>query len=259
MPEITIPTSADASYRFGRVKSFDDENYTMDVVANSGQVDRWNEILVAEGCDWENFMKNPVFLWGHDDWSFPVGKVTKIWVDENEGLMETVQFAVKEDPVRAATCWKLFRGEYLNAVSVRFWPQETISYEDDSAEFKETGCRRKYTEWELLETSAVNIPCDPLALRKALTVLHGQDPKAYGNFDRLDMDQVAAKVTGLLIDSFKMEPGGTAKSLMLAPGTETDGGGTEGEGTEDLGENTGELDNAIDLAIAKAFTIALEA
>ena len=47
-------------------------------------VDRDGDILRASGVDFSNYMKNPVFLSFHNSREFPLGKVTKFWVEGNE-------------------------------------------------------------------------------------------------------------------------------------------------------------------------------
>ena len=47
-------------------------------------VDRDGDILRASGVDFGNYMKNPVFLSFHNSREFPLGKVTKFWVEGNE-------------------------------------------------------------------------------------------------------------------------------------------------------------------------------
>ena len=46
-------------------------------------VDRDGDILRAGGVDFTNYMKNPVFLPFHNSRDFPLGKVTKFWVEGN--------------------------------------------------------------------------------------------------------------------------------------------------------------------------------
>ena len=46
-------------------------------------VDRDGDILRASGVDFTNYMKNPVFLSFHNSREFPLGKVTKFWVEGN--------------------------------------------------------------------------------------------------------------------------------------------------------------------------------
>lgn len=142
-----------------------ENDHTFEFIANSGGLDRVGEILVPDGCDFANWMKNPVMLWAHDDWSLPIARGLELNVADGEGLVGKGKFASEEYEF-AATVEALFRGEFLSGLSVRFMPLAWETYEEGSSEY-ERGLRRRYTEWELLEISVVDIPCDPAAVRKA--------------------------------------------------------------------------------------------
>lgn len=49
-------------------------------------IDRDNMLILADGWQIENFLKNPVLLWAHDYQSQPLGKVTKVEKRIGEGL-----------------------------------------------------------------------------------------------------------------------------------------------------------------------------
>ena len=151
--------------RIASIKAFGDEgDHTFEFIANSGQPDRLQEVLDAEGCDYEMWMKNPVLLFAHDDWSLPIGKGLELDVD-GEALVGKGEFASEAYPF-AALVEDMYRSEMLSGFSVRFLPREWTVYEEGSDE-RNAGIRRRCTDWELLEISVVDIPCDPLALRKA--------------------------------------------------------------------------------------------
>src|SRR5260221_9029166 len=76
-------------------------------------------------------------------------------------LFQRILFAVEENPM-AKVAYGLYKGGFLNAVSVGFIP---VRWENGS---EEKGYRRKYLEQELLEVSAVSIPANPNALTLAL-------------------------------------------------------------------------------------------
>jgi hypothetical protein len=107
---------------------------------------------------------NPVLLWAHDDWSLPIAKGLEIDV-EGEAL-DAVGYWASEIYPFAGLVEDMFDGGFLNGFSVRFIPREWIVYEEGSEE-RNAGVYRRCTDWELLEISVVDIPCDPLALRKA--------------------------------------------------------------------------------------------
>lgn len=147
------------------VRAMDTEAHTFEFVANSGQVDRVGEVLDPDGCEYDNWLKNPMILWAHDDWGLPVGKGLELGVDETDGLVGVGMWASERSDF-AALVEDLFDGGFLNGFSVRFLASEWKDYDQGSEEFAK-GIWRRYTKWELLEISVVDIPCDPLALRKA--------------------------------------------------------------------------------------------
>ena len=136
-------------------------------------VDRDGDILRASGVDFSNYMKNPVFLSFHNSREFPLGKVTKFWVEGNS-VKAIVYFPTLEElssnPEQASEKAKLVDFTYhcyktgmLNAVSVGFIPVEWI----------ETDNGYDILKWELLEFSAVAVPANQDAIAQAV--------KSFGN------------------------------------------------------------------------------
>ena len=136
-------------------------------------VDRDGDILRASGVNFSNYMKNPVFLSFHNSREFPLGKVTKFWVEGNE-VKAIVYFPTLEelatDPNNASEKAKLVDFTYhcyktgmLNAVSVGFIPIEWVETENGFDILK----------WELLEFSAVAVPANQDAIAQAV--------KSFGN------------------------------------------------------------------------------
>ena len=131
-------------------------------------VDRDGDILRAGGVDFTNYMKNAVFLGFHNPHDFPLGKVTKFWV-EGDSVKAIVYFPTLEelssDPENASEKAKLVDFTYhcyktgmLNAVSVGFIPLE----------WTETKTGYDITKWELLEFSAVAVPANQDAIAEAV-------------------------------------------------------------------------------------------
>ena len=136
-------------------------------------VDRDGDILRASGVDFTNYMKNPVFLSFHNSREFPLGKVTKFWVEGN-AVKAIVYFPPIEElstnPEQASEKAKLVDFTYhcyktgmLNAVSVGFIPK-------DWTEIMENGqwVGNDITKWELLEFSAVAVPANQDAIAEAV-------------------------------------------------------------------------------------------
>jgi hypothetical protein len=131
-------------------------------------VDRDGDILRASGVDFGNYMKNPVFLSFHNSREFPLGKVTKFWVEGN-AVKAIVYFPTIEElstnPEQASEKAKLVDFTYhcyktgmLIAVSVGFIPLEWTESKDGY----------DVTKWELLEFSAVAVPANQDAIAEAV-------------------------------------------------------------------------------------------
>ena len=123
-----------------------EDSGTFKVIATSDDVDRDGEIIDVNGWDFTNYEKNPVVLWGHDFYSMPIGKVTKLTREGNKIVAEGI-FAPTE---RGQDARKAYDGEFLNTVSVGFIPRERKG--------------NTITKSELLELSFVPVPANANAV-----------------------------------------------------------------------------------------------
>lgn len=137
---------------------------------SSEVVDRDGDILIAKGCDFGNFAKNPQFLSFHNYHEYPLG-IPKNWGVEGNSVYCDVYFPTLEElssnPEQASEKAKLVDFTYncyktgmLNAVSVGFIAKETEPNE------KTGGFIVK--DWELLEFSAVAVPANQDAIAQAV-------------------------------------------------------------------------------------------
>lgn len=143
-------------------------NRTVRFTISKEVVDRDGDILRASGVDFTNYMKNPVFLSFHNSREFPLGKVTRFWVEGNSVKADVYFPTIEElstNPDQASEKAKLVDFTYncyktgmLNAVSVGFIPLEWIE--------SETGF--DILKWELLEFSAVAVPANQDAIAEAV-------------------------------------------------------------------------------------------
>ena len=131
-------------------------------------VDRDGDILRAGGVDFTNYMKNAVFLGFHNPHDFPLGKVTKFWV-EGDSVKAIVYFPtleelssdlenVSDEAKTIDFVYYAYKTGLLNAVSVGFIPLE----------WTETKTGYDITKWELLEFSAVAVPANQDAIAEAV-------------------------------------------------------------------------------------------
>jgi len=133
--------------------------------------DRENESLLPEGARLENYRENPIVCWGHS-YRGPetiIGKNLWIKKDEN-GLIAKTVFAKNEfaDQVyRAYTEDISGTGPLLKGWSVGFIPKKWDEPKPKKDQDKEDLPEKIFTDWELLEYSAVPIPCSPGSLTLA--------------------------------------------------------------------------------------------
>jgi HK97 family phage prohead protease len=134
-------------------------------VMSDETVDRVGDIIKANGWMLQNFVKNPVALFGHDH-KFIVGHWTDVKVQGKQliGRLKLLPKGISErlDEVIAAV-----EAGILRAVSVGF------NIDPDAAERNKDG-GYTFKSTELLECSLVSVPANPNALRKALD-LHLSD------------------------------------------------------------------------------------
>jgi len=140
------------------IKQVNDDDRTIWFMGTTETKDRHGDIVRAGGGDFANFKKNPVFLWAHEPWSPPIGKVLEIKVNEKKGVDFLVKFATADEYPFADTIYKLYKGGYLNAVSIGFRVIEHKVLDDGGWDI---------LKWEMYELSAVPIPANPEALQQA--------------------------------------------------------------------------------------------
>jgi hypothetical protein len=137
----------------------------LDFVASDNTLDRYDEVIDAAGWKLDNYRLNPVFQNAHKygDVIFTLGKSLMTSVQDGK-LQQRIEFATDINPMAKIT-YGLYRGKFLNAVSVGFIP---VKWENGIAPGTGgqpgTPWRRKYIEQELLELSAVAVPANPNAL-----------------------------------------------------------------------------------------------
>ena len=134
----------------------------LDFIASNESLDRYQEIISPQGWELDNYRRNPVFQNAHQygDIIFTLGKalITELRVvDGRQVLFQRIEFATGVNPI-ARIAFGLYKGKFLNAVSVGFVPLRWEPGEEGSR------VRRRFIAQELLEVSAVAIPANPEAL-----------------------------------------------------------------------------------------------
>jgi HK97 family phage prohead protease len=103
---------------------------TVRMLCSDASVDRHGTRLNQQGWVLDNYRRNPVVLWSHDKWGFPVGRAVTIEVTER-GLEMDIQFATVEEYPAADTCYRLLKGGFLNMGSVGFYPVGDVTEDAD--------------------------------------------------------------------------------------------------------------------------------
>jgi len=159
------------------VKASNDDNRTIEGVFSTADVDRSGDPPIEqESWNLKNFKKNPVVLFAHDSRNIPIGKVTKLKLDEKGNLAGKIMFAVDEgvgiygDLIK--TVYNLYKGKFMRAFSVGFKLGEIT---DDKKGMK-------LIKNELLEISCVPVPANALALAK----VKGLDLEALDKVDEIE-------------------------------------------------------------------------
>ena len=168
------------------VKAEELEERTVRFKISSEVVDRDGDILIAKGCNFDNFKKNPQFLGFHNYHEYPLG-IPKNWGVEGNAVYCDVYFPTIDElstnPAEASEKAKLVDFTYhcyktgmLNAVSVGF-------IATDAEPNKETG-GFIVKDWELLEFSAVTVPANQDAIAQAVKSFG--DDEAKGMIDPIE-------------------------------------------------------------------------
>lgn len=139
-----------------------DQADVLDMTASNETLDRYHEIIKADGWQLDNYRKNPVVQNSHQygDVLFTLGKALSTAVKDG-ALVQRWQFASDLNPV-AKIASGMYRGGFLNASSVGFIPLE---WQNGMGKDQPS---RTYLKQELLEVSAVGIPANPDALALAV-------------------------------------------------------------------------------------------
>jgi hypothetical protein len=139
----------------------------VDFISSDESLDRYNEIISASGWVLDSYLKNPVFQDSHDYSTIlrTIGKASVTQVRDGK-LFQRIHFAVNANPL-AKIAHALYKGGFLNAVSVGFVPLKWQNGDSTTAGSGPSAFSRKYTKQVLLETSAVAIPANPNALQLA--------------------------------------------------------------------------------------------
>lgn len=141
------------------VKKIDIDKRTIEHVISTGVEDRDGDIINPKGWILDEFLKNPVVLFGHRHDLPPIARAVKLRAGE-DGLETLTMFPPKGISQVSDTVFDLNRLGYLRSWSVGFDPVEFNIREDGGINF---------IEQKLLEYSSVPVPANPDAVNLAVS------------------------------------------------------------------------------------------
>lgn len=131
--------------------------------------DRMGDIVVATGAQLDNYLKNPVVLFGHDSGALPVGRATELAIHAGKGIEAAWEWSPLEAAQDVKLLWNL---GFLNATSIGFQPLDATELETEDMSWWPP---LQFDSWELLEFSVVPVPANQDALRLSLKGLESTD------------------------------------------------------------------------------------
>jgi HK97 family phage prohead protease len=157
-------TPGEVHVRAVKVEADATEDRTVRFVASDESVDRYGDVIAADGWQLKSFRDAPRFLWNHD-YNSPIGTVPEIEVRGTRLLARAKFEAMGVFRALSDSLWEMVKAGILNTVSVGFTVGNEkgldydLIYDDDE---RVTGYR--YLRPELLELSLVTVPANPNAI-----------------------------------------------------------------------------------------------
>lgn len=181
-------------------KQFDITRKGDEIIVNTGAFDREKDRVFPSGARLENYMKNPVMLWGHNyrDPGYVIGTAKDIRVDDQKIIVrpDLRKPASDNDPMNIIRA--LWDAGIIRTASIGFLPlNEPKRNEKGGFDFD---------EWELLEISLVPVPANQEALRLAAKGLdneldeHTQD-SGIVTLSVDDLDLVSENINGWTVNN----------------------------------------------------------
>lgn len=138
------------------------------IVISTADVDRDHDRVMPRGAILDNYLKNPVVMWGHNyyDPADMIGRATNLEVTD-AGIMADFELrpaANDQDPQNIVRL--LWDGGWVRTASIGFRPIEMTPNEFGGNDIR---------AWELLEFSLVSVPANAAALRLAAKALDKAD------------------------------------------------------------------------------------
>ena len=93
------------------MRGVSEEERTIDFVASTETPDRYGDVIRVAGGSFDQYKKNPVFLWAHNASEPPIGRTVDIATEKNPpALIHRVQFADAATSPFADQVFRLYKG-----------------------------------------------------------------------------------------------------------------------------------------------------
>lgn len=124
------------------------------LIISTDELNRYKYRVLSSGGRFDDYLKNPVLLFGHDWNSAPIGRLEDIKVEENSISAIPV---FDENDAFGLACKIKWENNFLFAASIGFDP---ISTSSDPEYILPGQIGETVTEWNLLEVSMVTVPAN---------------------------------------------------------------------------------------------------
>lgn len=159
------------------VKSVSLEKRVLEITGTTESRDRDGDVILVNGWELSDFLKNPVMLWAHDYYSVAIAAAEKVVKRFNPKRLDFKEvFAPDGIYPFADMVLALYNIKQLNTSSVGFLPDKWDKIEEKDGDQKPYHwSNRKYTSQSLLELSGCSVPSNPTALQNAIKGLSISD------------------------------------------------------------------------------------
>lgn len=173
--------------------------------SSTREIDSYNEVVVPSGWGKHlpKFLEFPVYLYGHDYWSMPIGLVNRLEIDEYGLWTERFIFGTQA----GQEAWLLARAGVLRADSVGYILHDWTPGHGDAPDY--------HTEQELLEISLVMIPSNRASTADELEP--GPGAKATGWDELLASEEIPAEAKNLKVKHLTPVPESWRKTSAEPP------------------------------------------
>lgn len=170
--------------------------------ASDETVDRMGDVIMQDGWDFSDYIKNPIVTAFHDGHLWPIGQAVALGVVGRELLIDAEFDPPDIDEEADKVLLKIKHGS-IRAGSVAFMPTAEPSTRRDETLNplfqKFSTARRIFTKQSLLEWTICPIPCNPNAIAASL---HGRMAVAKRHVEKPDVDREGdGKSLARLIDA----------------------------------------------------------